>query len=287
MKRFWKLFALPPAYRVYTTQFDELRTGRELAEELTPQERVIWDEKVAAYIAATEAARTEASLKCLIAVDALLELRPELRDEMAASIVIDHSGSLRGQKAILACFVAELLADALSRLGITYEILGFTTRRWKGGRSRDAWNQNGRPLYPGRLSDRLHIIYRSASESAPGAPYAVRHILRDDLLKENIDGEALHWAGERLQDIGRPYSSIIMVSDGAPVDDSTLHENPADFLFAHLKAVIGDLEATPGTSIAGIGIDHDVSALYSKALKVDRLDDAGAQLPEFLEFLFN
>ena len=179
----------------------------------------------------------------------------------------------------------ELLADILQRVGLRYEILGFTTDEWHGGQSRKRWHLMGSPPHPGRLNDILRIIYRDAAASNPGAPYALRHLLRNTLLKENIDGEALFWASERLKAQNTPRNVLITLSDGAPVDDSTLNENPPDFLMAHLEAVIHDLHPTPGITLAGIGIDHDLAPLYPHSLKFDRMDQLPATLPPFLTSL--
>lgn len=201
------------------------------------------------------------------------------------SILVDHSGSLRGQRAVVACVLTEVMADILSRVGVRYEILGFTTAEWKGGKSRKRWLQMGRPPKPGRLCDLLHIVYRAASETIPGAPYSIRHLLRNDLLKENVDGEALFWASERLKSLDADHNVIVVISDGVPVDDSTLNENSPDILFDHLKDIIGDLRETPGFGVAGIGIDHQLDRLYPNSLTIETLEQVSSELPSFLSSL--
>jgi cobaltochelatase CobT len=146
---------------------------------------------------------------------------------------MDHSGSLRGQRAIIATALAQVVADFWSRLGIRYEILGFTTRSWKGGQSRQAWQAAGSPPDPGRLCDLLYIIYRSADSTNPGAPWTMHNLLRRDLLKENIDGEAIMWAARRLRDCRETRKLLVVVSDGVPADDSTLLANDPEFLVRH------------------------------------------------------
>lgn len=273
-------------YSIYTTAYDAEVTGKELGRGLSALERKTLDEQVEAFENATAAHRTKTSLNLLSHIDAILARNPKIGETTAVSLVVDHSGSLKGQRAIIACLLVQLVSDFLSRLDVRYEILGFTTAAWKGGQSRQSWINKGRPRNPGRLNDVLHIRYRDASSTSPGAPWSVHNMLRNDILKENIDGEAVFWAAERLKDLDAQQNLIIVISDGAPVDDSTLNENRPDFLWRHLKAVISDIKATPGFRIAAIGIDHDVGRLYPSALKVDRLDQVSAELPNYLGGLF-
>ncbi len=274
-------------YSIFTTEFDVEISGAKLGGMLAPGARALWQEQIRAFDRATELERTRTGLNGLAAVDKVLGRHPEIAATTAVSVLVDHSGSLRGQKAMIACLLALLVGDFVERLGVKFEILGFTTAAWRGGRSRKLWISRGLPANPGRLNDLLHIRYREASDRYPGAPWTIYHLLRSGLLKENVDGEALLWASERLKNLNAARNVILVVSDGAPVDDSSLAENGPRFLWDHLKAVIEDLVATPGFSLAGIGIDHDVASLYPAALKVDRLDQIAERLPGFLAGLFD
>lgn len=286
MNWFWKQKEHDGEYSIYTTDYDVEITGEALSGELDAVRRKILDEQVVSFERATEMCRTETSLNSLSHIDAILARDPNIGDTTAVSIVVDHSGSLKGQRAIVACLVVQMVSDFLSRLGVRYEILGFTTVSWKGGRSRQSWIDKGRPRNPGRLNDVLHIRYREASNTNPGAPWSVYNMLRSEILKENIDGEAVFWAAERLKNLGADQNLVIVISDGAPVDDSTLNENQPDFLWRHLEAVISDLKATPGFRVAAVGIDHDVGRLYPSALQVDRLAQVSTVLPDYLGRLF-
>lgn len=286
MTWFWKRKEDDGEYSIYATAYDVEVTGEALSRQLSTFERKTLYEQVEAFERVTETCRTETSLNSLAHIDAILARDPNIGETTAVSIVVDHSGSLKGQRAIIACLVVQLVSDFLSRLRVRYEILGFTTAAWKGGKSRQLWTQKGRPRNPGRLNDLLHILYREASDTSPGAPWSVYNILRSDILKENIDGEAVFWAAERLKNLDAEQNLIIVVSDGAPVDDSTLNENRPDFLWRHLEAIVSDLKATPRFRIAGIGIDHDVGRLYPLALRVDRLAEVPTELPDYLGELF-
>ncbi|WP_435256589.1 cobaltochelatase CobT-related protein [Thioclava sp. FR2] len=276
----WKRDEDTSSYRIFTTEYDVTCTGDELWKNMNSDQRAAWTDVCAVYESEFAVYRSKSSLLGAKWLDKLKSDGLAGPDQVAVAILIDHSGSMKGQRAAVACLLTELIADFLHRVGVAYEILGFTTHSWKGGNSRKKWVSVGRRPNPGRLADLLHIIYRHATDSVPGAPYAVRHLLRNDLLKENIDGEALFWAGQRLMDLGRSRNIVIIVSDGAPVEDSTLDANHPTILWDHLKAVIADLEATPGFSLIGVGIDYDLSALYPTNCTIDRLDGmAEAVLP--------
>lgn len=270
------------AYKIFTTDFDEVLTGNELVSGLSQTDREIWDEKIEVYRKSTSVERTKASIESLSFVDEILNGNAVIASRTAVSILIDHSGSLNGQKAIITCLLVEVIADFLARLGVHYEILGFTTSEWKGGQSRKRWLASGRPARPGRLNDLLHIVYREAASTNPGTPWSIRNLLREDLLKENIDGEALFWATERLKNLNNTQNLIVVISDGAPADDSTLNENEPHILVSHLKLVIEDILNTPGFNLTGIGIDHDVSSFYPGALRIDQLKQISQFVPEFL-----
>lgn len=286
MKWFWKQSRKLPDYHIYTTEFDVECRGDDLAAALAPEEMSIWKAQIKEYKSQTEKYRTTASLLGAKAVDEIKAHPGFAASSTAVTLLVDHSGSLKGQKAILSCLAVEILADHLARLGLTYDILGFTTVDWRGGQSRQLWNKRFRTNRPGRLNDILHIVYRDTSETTPGAPYSILHMLRSDLLKENIDGEALFWASERLKNLEMRDNYIIVVSDGAPVDDSTLAENGLNFLSDHLKSVISDLQNTPGFHLAGVGIDCDLGDFYNDHVLIDRLDTMPEKLSEYIQDIF-
>jgi len=270
------------AYKVYTTEFDIEMRGDAIVHTMNPAARADWEVQIADYHAGIQKYKSKAGLNGISQLDLLRTQESFDPENTSVSIVIDHSGSLRGQRAIITCFATELVADFLSRAGVCFEILGFTTAQWKGGLSREKWIRHGRPFHPGRLNDLLHIVYREAADSAPGAPHSVYHLLRNELLKENIDGEALFWAAERLKNTGRNKNIVLVLSDGAPVDDSTLAANTPAILWDHLKAVIKDIEETPGFDVAALGIDYDLSKLYKNGVKVDGLEAAAEVIPQFV-----
>jgi len=280
LAKWWKRIgnptsASPQAYRVYTTEFDRIIHGDELPALLDPEQEAAFEVKVsevdpvlsrwraAAELAAVEEARAYASKH---GVDDL--------NDTVACLLVDHSGSLRvGQRAILATAIAEIVADYWSRIGIRYEILGFTTSSWKGGRSREKWINSGRPPNPGRLCDLLHIVYRTADDQYAGPPPSVRNLIREALTKENIDGEAVAWAAGRLRDRREARKILVVVSDGGSVDDSTLAENPPWYLERHLKNVIASINEAGDIWLVGIGLDYDVSKYYARHLSVASTDE--------------
>ena len=214
-----------------------------------------------------------------------IEKQHEHRDTVV-SLLIDNSGSMRGNSIALAACAAEVVATTLERCGITTEILGFTTSQWKGGQTRKAWETARRPTEPGRLNDLLHIVYKSAGESWLAARSNMGVMLRDGLLKENIDGEALLWAHERLMHRIEERRILIVISDGAPVDDSTLSSNASDYLNKHLTEVVQKLEQRSPIELRAIGIGHDVARYYSRALTLHRADQLGGALIDELCELF-
>jgi cobaltochelatase CobT len=185
---------------------------------------------------------------------------------LAVSILIDNSGSMRGPKIIHTAAWCLLIVDWMDRLGIPTEILGYTTRAWKGGQSREAWLASGKSSNPGRLNDLRHLIYKPFSATAEVSAVNFGVMAREGILKENIDGEALLWAFSRLEAHPANENILFVVSDGAPVDDSTLSVNPTDFLEKHLKAVIAHLSKK--TKLYAIGLEHDVSRYYPNAVSL-------------------
>lgn len=209
----------------------------------------------------------------------------EFKDTIV-TLLIDNSGSMRGRPISIAAISADILARTLERCGVKTEILGFTTRAWKGGQSREAWLADGKPQGPGRLNDLRHIIYKQADEPWRRARRNLGLMMREGLLKENIDGEALLWAHSRL--IYRPEERriLMVISDGAPVDDSTLSVNSAGYLEAHLRGVIDWIEKVSPVQLVAIGIGHDVTRYYRRAVTIMDVDQLGGTIMEQLAELF-
>ena len=206
--------------------------------------------------------------------------------DTVVSLVLDNSGSMRGRPITVAATCADILARTLERCGVSVEILGFTTRAWKGGQAREKWLKDGKPLNPGRLNDLRHIIYKSADQPWRRARRNLGLMMREGLLKENIDGEALLWAHQRL--IARPEQRkiLMMISDGAPVDDSTLSVNPGNYLERHLRAVIELIETRSPVELLAIGIGHDVTRYYRRAVTIVDAEELAGAMTEQLASLF-
>jgi cobaltochelatase CobT len=209
----------------------------------------------------------------------------EFRDTVV-TILIDNSGSMRGRPIMVAAVCADILARTLERCGVKTEILGFTTRAWKGGASREDWLKAGKPAQPGRLNDLRHIIYKAADAPWRRARKNLGLMMREGLLKENIDGEALMWAHQRL--IGRPEARriLMVISDGAPVDDSTLSVNSGHYLERHLREVIGEIEAKSPVQLIAIGIGHDVTRYYRRAVTIVDVEQLAGAITDKLAELF-
>ena len=207
--------------------------------------------------------------------------------DTVVTLLIDNSGSMRGRPITVAATCADILARTLERCGVKVEILGFTTRAWKGGQSREAWLQAGKPAMPGRLNDLRHIVYKSADAPWRRARKNLGLMMREGLLKENIDGEALDWAHQRL--LGRPEQRRIMmvISDGAPVDDSTLSVNAGNYLERHLRHVIEEIETRSPVELLAIGIGHDVTRYYRRAVTIVDAEELGGAMTEKLAELFD
>ena len=214
-----------------------------------------------------------------------MERDTDFRDTVV-TLLIDNSGSMRGRPITVAATCADILARTLERCGVKVEILGFTTKAWKGGQSREAWLQRGKPSNPGRLNDLRHIIYKSADAPWRRARRNLGLMMREGLLKENIDGEALIWAHQRL--LARPEQRkiLMMISDGAPVDDSTLSVNPGNYLERHLRAVIEEIETRSPVELIAIGIGHDVTRYYRRALTIVDAEELAGAMTEQLASLF-
>jgi cobaltochelatase CobT len=214
------------------------------------------------------------------------ELETEFRDTVV-TLLIDNSGSMRGRPITVAAMCGDILARTLERCAVKVEVLGFTTRAWKGGQSREKWVQDGKPRNPGRLNDLRHIVYKAADQPWRRARKNLGLMLREGLLKENIDGEALLWAYRRL--LVRPeHRRILMViSDGAPVDDSTLSVNPGNYLEKHLREVIRDIEARDQVELIAVGIGHDVTRYYRRAVTIVDAEELGGTMLKKLTELFD
>jgi cobaltochelatase CobT len=215
-----------------------------------------------------------------------VERDTEFRDTIV-TLLIDNSGSMRGRPISIAAISADILARTLERCGVKVEILGFTTRAWKGGQSREKWLADGRPQGPGRLNDLRHIVYKEADEPWRRARKSLGLMMREGLLKENIDGEALLWAHARLIARVEERKILMVISDGAPVDDSTLSVNSGTYLERHLRQVIGWIEARSPVELIAIGIGHDVTRYYQKAVTIMDAEQLGGTMVEQLAGLFD
>jgi cobaltochelatase CobT len=209
----------------------------------------------------------------------------EFRDTVV-TLLLDNSGSMRGRPITVAATCADILARTLERCGVKVEILGFTTRAWKGGQSREHWLIAGKPGNPGRLNDLRHIIYKSADAPWRRARKNLGLMMREGLLKENIDGEALDWAHKRLLGRTEQRKILMMISDGAPVDDSTLSVNPGNYLERHLRWVIEEIETRSPVELIAIGIGHDVTRYYRRAVTIVDAEELGGAMTEKLAELF-
>ncbi|MBI4185358.1 MAG: cobaltochelatase subunit CobT [Proteobacteria bacterium] len=304
-----------PAYRVYTAAYDEEVEAEELCE---PEElarlRAQLDQQLAhlqgmvaklanrlqrkllaqqsrSWEFNLEEGLLDAARLARVVVNPLLPLsykqekETEFRDTVV-SLLIDNSGSMRGRPITVAAMSADILARTLERCGVKVEILGFTTRAWKGGQSREKWVADGKPRNPGRLNDLRHIVYKAAEAPWRRARKSLGLMLREGLLKENIDGEALLWAHARL--LARPeHRRILMViSDGAPVDDSTLSVNPGNYLERHLREVIQWIETRSPVELIAIGIGHDVTRYYRRAVTIVDAEELGGTMMRQLTDMF-
>ena len=210
----------------------------------------------------------------------------DFRDTVV-TLLLDNSGSMRGRPITVAATCADILARTLERCGVKVEILGFTTRAWKGGQSREAWLAANKPANPGRLNDLRHIIYKSADAPWRRARKNLGLMMREGLLKENIDGEALDWAHKRLLSRTENRKILMMISDGAPVDDSTLSVNPGNYLERHLRWIIEEIETRSPVELIAIGIGHDVTRYYRRAVTIVDAEELGGAMTDKLAELFD
>lgn len=303
-------------YRVFTNKFDEITTARDLCQ---PDElsrlRLMLDQQVRHVqslivklanrlqrrLMAQQTRNWEFDLEeglldtsrlTRIITNPALSLsykreKPmEFRDTVV-TLLLDNSGSMRGRPITLAAMSADILARTLERCGVKTEILGFTTRAWKGGLARDEWVKTGKHTLSGRLNDLRHIIYKAADEPWRHARKNLGLMLREGLLKENIDGEALLWAHARLMARPEQRRILMVISDGAPVDDSTLSVNPGNYLEQHLRAVIEWIESKSDVELTAIGIGHDVTRYYKRAVTISDTEQLGGVMMEQLASLFD
>jgi len=203
------------------------------------------------------------------------------------TLLIDNSGSMRGRPITIAAICADILSRTLERCSVKVEILGFTTKNWKGGQNRELWNRKGKPKSPGRLNDLRHIIYKSADSQWRQVKNNLGLMLKEGLLKENIDGEAISWAFSRIKKRKEERKILMVISDGAPVDDSTLSVNSGDFLEKHLKKIVKFIEEKSEVEILAIGIGHDVSRYYDRAIKITDVNELGDVMISQLSTLFD
>ena len=215
-----------------------------------------------------------------------MESDTDFRDTVV-TLLIDNSGSMRGRPISVAAMSADILARTLERCGVKVEILGFTTRTWKGGQGREKWIAGGKPGNPGRLNDLRHIVYKPADAPWRRARKSLGLMLREGILKENIDGEALLWAHNRLIGRSEQRRILMVISDGAPVDDSTLSVNPGNYLEKHLREVIGYIETYSPVELVAIGIGHDVTRYYRRAVTIVDVEQLGGTMLDKLAELFN
>ena len=303
-------------YRVWTTQFDEVIAATELcdAEELARLRGYLDQQLVHLQSAVSKLANRlqrrlmaqqsrswdfdqdegllDAARLARVVVNPMqslsykIERDTDFRDTVV-TLLIDNSGSMRGRPISIAAISADILARTLERCGVKTEILGFTTRAWKGGQSRETWLAAGRPPQPGRLNDVRHIVYKMADEPWRRARNSLGLMMREGLLKENIDGEALMWAHQRMMARPEERRILMVISDGAPVDDSTLSVNSGSYLERHLRQVIGWIEKKSPVELIAIGIGHDVTRYYSRAVTIMDAEQLGGTIIEQLAALFD
>ncbi len=261
------------------------RLANRLARRLMAQQARSWDfDQEEGMLDAARLARVVVSPAHSLSYK--IERETEFKDTVV-SLLIDNSGSMRGRPISIAATCADIMARTLERCGVATEVLGFTTRAWKGGQSREAWLAEGRPPEPGRLNDLRHIIYKRADQPYRHARRHLGLMMREGLLKENIDGEALIWAHNRLLSRPEERRILLVISDGAPVDDSTASANSGTYLEKHLRQVIGWIETKSDVELAAIGIGHDVTRYYSRAVTIMDAEQLGGALIDQLAALFD
>ncbi|WP_163846137.1 cobaltochelatase subunit CobT [Pseudooceanicola aestuarii] len=261
------------------------RLANKLQRRLQAQQNRSWDfDKEEGILDAGRLARVVANPTTPLSFK--VEKDTEFRDTVV-TLLLDNSGSMRGRPISIAAICADVLARTLERCSVKVEILGFTTRAWKGGQSRERWLNDGRPQQPGRLNDLRHIVYKGADAPWRRARANLGLMMKEGLLKENIDGEALEWAHRRLVNRREARKIMMVISDGAPVDDSSLSVNPANFLEKHLRDVIAMVEKRRAVELLAIGIGHDVTRYYDRAVTITDVDQLAGAMTEQLAALFD
>jgi len=302
-------------YKVFTSQFDEVVNAEDLceAEELTrlrnfldqqlapvqglvarlanKLQRLLMAQQNRSWDFDLEEGILDAARLSRVVIDPMHPLSFKMEREMdfrdtVVTLLLDNSGSMRGRPIMVAAMCADILSRTLERCAVKVEVLGFTTRAWKGGQSRERWLGDGKPSHPGRLNDLRHIVYKAADVPGRRTRRNLGLMMREGLLKENIDGEALIWAHSRL--IARPESRriLMVISDGAPVDDSTLSVNAGNYLDKHLRQVIAEIENKSPVELVAIGIGHDVTRYYKRAVTILDAEELGGAMTEQLIDLF-
>jgi cobaltochelatase CobT len=302
-------------YKIHTTQFDEMVSATELcdADELSrlrnfldqqlqamqgvvsrlanKLQRLLMAQQNRTWEYDLEEGLLDTSRLPRIIIDPMYPLSFKHEKDMVfrdtiVTLLLDNSGSMRGRPIMVAAMCADILARTLERCAVKTEILGFTTRAWKGGQSREKWIADGKPPHPGRLNDLRHIVYKAADEPWRRARKNLGLMMREGLLKENIDGEALMWAHNRI--VARPEQRkiLMVISDGAPVDDSTLSVNSGNYLEKHLRKVIEEIETRSSVELTAIGIGHDVTRYYRKAVTIVDAEQLGGAMTDQLTSLF-
>ncbi len=271
--------------QVFTFQTLIIKIANRLQRKLLAQQNRHWDFNMEeGYLDTSRLAKIIANPNNKLSYKVEKEI--EFKDTIV-SLLIDNSGSMRGRPITVAALCSDILAKTLERCLIKSEILGFTTKAWKGGKSRETWIKNGKPSNPGRLNDLRHIIYKSADSPWRRSKKNLGLLLKEGILKENVDGEALSWAYRRLQYKQEKRKILIVISDGAPVDDSTLSVNPGNYLEKNLRDVINEVEKNKEVELIAIGIGHDVSRYYSKAVTIMDVDQLGEVLLNQLSSIFS
>jgi cobaltochelatase CobT len=297
-ERYLRLFLSrisPPAddeagYRVFTREYDLVVDASEMDLVLGPlgvASKDALDEAWAAFVEALAGWKVRLSAMALASAERVrAQTSAEDRSNVAVSLLVDLSGSMKGEKLMLAAAAADGAQDYLGGLGVRTEVLGFTTRQWRGGRCRRDWYIAGMPRNPGRLNELLHIVFKSAQDNRRSTEsWALRQMFRPGLLKENIDGEAVEWAVARLRALPAKKRILVVISDGAPVDDATLIENDTKYLINHLRSVIGATLAVGDVAVAGLGIEHDARRYYERCALAETPSEIGDRLFELLEAL--
>ena len=271
-------------HQVFTFQPLIVKIANRLQRKLLAQQNRNWDFNMEeGYLDTSRLAKIVANPNNTLSYK--IEREVEFKDTIV-SLLIDNSGSMRGRPITVAALCSDILAKTLERCLIKSEILGFTTKAWKGGKSRENWIKNGKPSNPGRLNDLRHIIYKSADAPWRRSKKNLGLLLKEGILKENVDGEALSWAYKRLSVRQEKRKILVIISDGAPVDDSTLSVNPGNYLEKNLRDNISKIENDGSVELIAIGIGHDVSRYYSKAVTIMDVDQLGEVLLNQLSLVF-